>query len=74
MIVDYTNWGDVVRLGRHRRKLTQRQLADLVTVSPSHIGNIERGETKPSYDLVLSLCAVLNIAEPDALTVESGEV
>jgi transcriptional regulator with XRE-family HTH domain len=74
MKVDYTTWGDTVRMARHRRKLTQRQLAELIGVSPSLIGDIERGETRPIYDTVAALCVVLDIDGPDALTVEQGEL
>jgi transcriptional regulator with XRE-family HTH domain len=74
MKVDYTTWGDTVRMARYRRKLTQRQLASLINVSPSLIGDIERGETRPIYDTVAALCDELDIDSPPALTVEQGEL
>ena len=75
MMVDYIVWGDMVRLARHRRKLTQRALADLVGVSSSLIGDIERGEAvNPSHTTVIAVCTALDIDEPPALTVERGEL
>lgn len=75
MKVDFITWGETVRMARHRRKLTQHQLASLIGVSDSLIGDIERGEaTNPGYTTVVSLCALLDLDEPPALTTEQGEL
>jgi transcriptional regulator with XRE-family HTH domain len=75
MKVDFKSWGETVRMARHRRKLTQHQLAALFGVSDSLIGDIERGEaTNPGYTTVVTLCALLDLDDPPALTTEGGEV
>ncbi len=74
MKIDYHNFGERMMLARRRRKFTQQQLAHLVGVSPSHISDIERGETNPAHSVVVDICTILDIPEPDALTVEGGEV
>lgn len=71
---DYTTWGDTVRMARHKRRMTQVALGALVGVSGSTIGDIEDGSTNPSYVTVITICAVLDIAEPPALTTEQGEL
>lgn len=51
---------------RKAKGLTQAQLAEKCDVSNGTIGNIETGITKPSFDLILQMSAVLEI-KPEEL-------
>lgn len=46
---------------RHKRQLTQEQLAEMVNVDIKHISCIERGKNFPSSDLIERLAKALNI-------------
>ena len=74
MKIDYQQFGERMMLARRRRKLTQFDIAQRVGVSSSHISDIERGAAKPAHHVIVEICTILDIAEPDALTVEAGEV
>lgn len=72
--IDYITYGEHVHAARRRKRLTQRDVAQHLGISASHLSDIERGEAKPSYAVVMSLCAFLDVAEPPDRTVEAGEV
>lgn len=72
--LDYLTYGEAVLNTRRRKKLTQRDMADRVGCSASYISNIEHGTARPSYRLILELCAALNIDEPMVLAIEQGEL
>ena len=72
--IDYTTWGDSVRMRRHRLRLTQQYLAEQVGVSQTYISSIEQGDANPTHAVVMSLCALLDIVEPPYETTEGGEV
>ncbi len=55
-----------LRYYRKEKGLTQAQLAEKCDVSNGTIGNIETGITKPSFDLILQLSAVLDV-KPEQL-------
>ena len=55
----------VIRNGRKAKKLTQAELAELVTASTGYIGQIERGMILPSADMLSDL---VNVLELDANT------
>ncbi len=74
MKLDYRTFGERVLLARRRRGMTQPELARHVGRSASHISDIEHGTAKPSYAVIADICALLDIAEPDALTEEGGEL
>ena len=57
--LDYRVIGSRVRELRLRHKMTQEHLAELVDISPSFIGHIERGEKKPSLETMSRLTMVL---------------
>ena len=52
------------RLSERRRelKLTQERLVEMVGISPSFVGHLERAEKTPSLATVAELCAALNIS------------
>jgi transcriptional regulator with XRE-family HTH domain len=73
-----------VRSARHTRRLSQRDLATLIGVKPSHIAYIENGRRRPSIALLVKLAEALSLdksemlflAYPDSteLTAESRSV
>lgn len=71
---DYEQYGAAIWKARRRRKWKQADVAAMVGVSKSYISNIEHGTANPSYALVIRLCELLDIAEPETLTTESGEI
>ena len=58
--LDYRAIGSRVRELRLQHKMTQEYLAELVDISPSFIGHIERGEKKPSLETMSRLTMVLD--------------
>lgn len=52
--------GTRLRLYRQLRGLTQESLSEAIGVSKQHLGQIERGECKPSLDLLSKAAAALN--------------
>ena len=57
--LDYRAIGLRVRGLRQQQELTQESLAELVGVSPSFVGHIERGEKKASLETMSRLAALL---------------
>lgn len=47
---------------RHEQRLTQEQLAKMAGLSLRTVANIEKGETNPSFEVLLSLVKALNIS------------
>lgn len=60
--MDYVELGKRVRINRKKSGLTQEKLAELVDVSTSYIGHIERGTRKLSVDMLHRLCKVLGLS------------
>ncbi len=58
--------GKNIRLFRQTKGLTQEKLAELVNVSSSYIGYLERGLRTPSLDLLARIGTVLEV-EPTVL-------
>lgn len=47
---------------RKEEGLTQEQLAEIVNVSVSYLGKIERGVQRPSIDLLIELAVKFNVS------------
>ena len=47
---------------RKERGLTQAELADIVGVSRTTVGNVERQQTRVRYYTALKLCFALNVS------------
>lgn len=54
-----SNIGQIVYERRKSLNLTQEQLAEKIDRSPGLIGQIERGETKPSFQTMMRLKEIL---------------
>lgn len=64
MELNYELIGKRIKKVRESKNLTQENLAELTEFSPSHIGNIERADTK------LSIAALVDIANALEVTVD----
>ena len=52
----------LIREKRKEKGLSQERLAKLVQVSQPFIAEIESGRKKPSVDVLIRICAVLDIS------------
>ena len=52
----------LIREKRNEQGLSQERLAKLVQVSQPFIAEIESGRKKPSVDVLMRICAVLDIS------------
>ena len=52
----------LIREKRKEKGLSQERLAKLVQVSQTFIAEIESGRKKPSVDVLMRICAVLDIS------------
>lgn len=59
--MDCKAFGGRILLRRKAMRMTQEKLAELVGVSTSFIGHLERGSRMPSVDTVCALCRVLEL-------------
>ena len=57
-----SKFGSLLRSVRKSRKLKIWQVAEKVDVEVKHLGRIERGEKKPSFDLIVALANYLNVS------------
>lgn len=64
IVIDWATFGERVMLARRRRKLTLSELGAQIGVSRNTLNKIESGVTAPSYAIIMSLCAVLDVVEP----------
>jgi transcriptional regulator with XRE-family HTH domain len=60
--MDYSALGKRVRIRRKALGLTQEKLAEIVDVSTSFIGHIERGTRKLSVETLYELCKALDVS------------
>lgn len=65
--MDYIALGRRIRHYRHCRGLTQQRLAEMVEISPSFMGHIERGARTASLETVIRLCRALQVTPNDLL-------
>lgn len=57
-----SKFGELLRSVRKSKKLKIWQVAEKVDVEVKHLGRIERGEKKPSFDLIVALANYLNVS------------
>ena len=58
--VDYNKMGLRIRNQRKEKGLSQEQLAELIGISLSFLGHIERGTRKASVETLARICKALN--------------
>ena len=64
--------GIAIKAARIKTDMTQSDLAQYLNVSPHHLGSIENGHQKPSYDLLCSLVDRLDIPIDDIFNSDSA--
>ena len=57
----YRAFGDLLRILRHERRLSQYALAKLVGLNRTSITNMENGRQHVTLDMLLYLAAALNV-------------
>ncbi|MBP3541045.1 MAG: helix-turn-helix transcriptional regulator [Clostridia bacterium] len=60
--MDYRDMGRKIRSQRKAQGLTQERLAELLDISASFLGHIERGTRVASLDTLARLCNALHIS------------
>lgn len=60
--MDYVDIGRRIRIQRRQLNLTQGQLAQLIGVSPSFIGHLERGTRQASLETLVALANELDVS------------
>ena len=58
--MNYYLLGQKIRKLRTLHHMSQANLAEIIDVSTNYIGQIERGDRKPSLETLVALCNVLN--------------
>lgn len=58
--MDFFRMGHRIRNLRSIHHLSQADLAEIIDVSTNYIGQIERGDRKPSLETLVSLCNALH--------------
>lgn len=61
LIVKYTETGMLIRGGRHKAGLTQKELAKQMGVLPHHISEMEHGKRPISKKMAQKLGAIFNV-------------
>jgi transcriptional regulator with XRE-family HTH domain len=69
-MTDYMKIGRMVKRYRHWNELTQEQLAELIGVSTSFVGHIERGSRKMSVDTLYAICRALGVSSDKILDLD----
>lgn len=65
--------GENIRTARKSKNLTMDVLSELVGVSPSFLGTVERGESLFSVETLTKICQVLEISA-DSIILNQGMV
>lgn len=54
-------FGRRLRSIRKALKITQEQIAEEAEINPKYLGELERGEKKPSFDVLVALSTALGV-------------
>jgi transcriptional regulator with XRE-family HTH domain len=55
-------FGEKLRTLRNQQDLTLRQLSDMLDVSYSYLGRMERGEKTPNVAMILKISRIFNVS------------
>lgn len=66
MELDYTGIGERIARRRRQNNIKQNILAAQIGISNNYLSSIERGKEKPSLEIIVRICNVLNVT-PDYL-------
>lgn len=62
--------GDKIREIRKNKNLSQEHVAYIASISPTHLGQIERGNKKPTIETVNKIAKALDVTLIDLFTFE----
>ena len=62
--------GSRIRKFREDRKLSQKELAEMINVSNSRVSNWEQGINRPDADILADLCKALDVSPSELLDVK----
>lgn len=60
--MDYEDIGRRIRIQRRYLNITQGELANMIGVSPSYIGHLERGNRQASLETLVALANALDVS------------
>ena len=59
---------------RHKKKITQSQLADVIGLKPTAISNYESGRHEPSFDRLKAMASFFNVSSDYLLGISDAYV
>ena len=62
--------GNRIKIRRKELRIKQAELAERLNISNNHMSSIENGKQKPSLDIFIQICNLLNVT-PDYLLLGS---
>ena len=68
MDIDYKAIGKRIKIARIRKDITQEKLADRIGISPSHLSNIETGNTRVSLVTIVKIANLLGASVDELLS------
>ena len=66
--INYAAMGERIRRARENERLSQEQLAEMCSLSTSHMGHIERGTRLPSLESIFRVSKALHVSMDYLLT------
>jgi transcriptional regulator with XRE-family HTH domain len=66
-------FGKRSRMVRKAAKITQEEAAEKAELNPKYLGQIERGEKRPSFDAIMALAKALRVEPEVFFRFDSGE-
>ena len=57
----YCDYPARIAKARNAKGLSQEALAEMIDISPRHLGNIERGIANPSVDIIYHISTALDV-------------
>lgn len=69
--VQGTGFGRFLKTYRQARNITRGKFAETLGMSDGYLGLLERGERKPSYDVLIGVIKTLKVSADDVLGIDS---
>ena len=69
--------GSLIKMHRVAREMTAQQLADTIGISGTHVSYIERGQRRPSFDILANIFNALGLSLDETLSdfgLRSGDI
>ena len=68
MAIDYESIGKRIKHYRTEKRLSQEELAEVISTTHKHISNIETGVKGPSIEMLILIANALDVSADDLLT------